>query len=875
MKYCLLGSLLLAFTATLYAESKPSAVPKPLAALIKIPAATAPAKVPAVPVDLSVNGKALMPVVVSDKASDTTKKLAQTLADYLQKISGGDFKVEAASQVLSSSTKGIVIGLSTQFSDLANQFDLKDPTKTEDYLLRSHMGGVLLVGSSDLAVKHAVWDFLYQLGYRQFFPGQNWEVIPDKKNLDIAVSTFEHPDYFARRIWPNYGAYPENIPKWAEWDERNRMALGITLYTGHAYDNIIKTHKAEFEKHPEYLTKPGGNKFCVSNPGLQQLVINYALAQFEKNPNLQSVSMEPSDGGGWKSDSCPDATAYKSVTDRVVTLANLVAQAVNKKFPDKFVGIYAYNEHSPPPTIQVDPHVIPSIATAFIHGGFTVDQLLEGWSKKASHVGIREYYWIYQWHRDLPGAESANIAYLATTIPHFHARGARFMNAESGDNWGPNGLGYYIASRLLWDTSQAADVDSLVTDFLDKAFGDAKVPMRHFYELLNGIDGKPAPPFSEDYIGRLYRTLDQAQKATTDTKVLARIHDLALYVRYLELYWDMTQASAEDRQSAFNDVLSFTWRIRETQMVHTKAVWRVLTRFANGAKVPAGSGFRVPEAKDPLKSSTPFTIQDIRQIITEGIANNKLREFETISFSEDLVKADALHLQVPTQRKPRTKFMFLRGNNDLLVWLDGPTIIKVRAGILYTNRGDAKLSLHYRAADIEADGNAETLPARQLQAFEVPPDKEWHEYSLQAPRPGIYVLRVSDSYMATLLDWPQSTPVTVVSTLQKRWVFRSNATLYFYVPKGTKTVGGLASGTYRIHGADGRVLLTNKSGHFNIPVPAGQDGKLWELGYANGSVALMTVPPFLARSPQELLLPKEVVEADKAEGNLHAGFHPA
>ncbi len=30
------------------------------------------------------------------------------------------------------------------------------------------------------------------------------------------------------------------------------------------------------------------------------------------------------------------------------------------------------------------------------------------------------------------------------------------MSAESSDNWGPNGLGYYPAARMLWDVDEAA-----------------------------------------------------------------------------------------------------------------------------------------------------------------------------------------------------------------------------------------------------------------------------------------------------------------------------------------------------------------------------------------------------------------------------------
>jgi hypothetical protein len=47
-----------------------------------------------------------------------------------------------------------------------------------------------------------------------------------------------------------------------------------------------------------------------------------------------------------------------------------------------------------------------------------------------------------------------------------------------------------------------------------------------------------------------------------------------------------------------------------------------------------------------------------------------------------------------------------------------------------------------------------------------------------------------------------------------------------------------------------------------VSVPDGQDGQLWRFRYARGPVRLLTVPPYLARSGDELLLPREVVERD-------------
>ncbi|MFM8469527.1 MAG: hypothetical protein ACKODH_06095 [Limisphaerales bacterium] len=50
-----------------------------------------------------------------------------------------------------------------------------------------------------------------------------------------------------------------------------------------------------------------------------------------------------------------------------------------------------------------------------------------------------------------------------------------------------------------------------------------------------------------------------------------------------------------------------------------------------------------------------------------------------------------------------------------------------------------------------------------------------------------------------------------------------------------------------------------------MPVEAGQDGKLWQLQNTAGTRMLMTVPPYLARSASELMLPEEVLKAAQAK----------
>jgi hypothetical protein len=89
--------------------------------------------------------------------------------------------------------------------------------------------------------------------------------------------------------------------------------------------------------------------------------------------------------------------------------------------------------------------------------------------------------------------------------------------------------------------------------------------------------------------------------------------------------------------------------------------------------------------------------------------------------------------------------------------------------------------------------------------------------------------------------------------------------MYFYVPKGTSTVGGFGGNAGVLKDGGGKVVFTfTKNDYFNVPVPPGQDGTLWKFENSLGSRLLMTVPPYLARNGEELLLPREVVERDAA-----------
>ena len=714
-----------------------------------------------------------------------------------------------------------------------------------------------------------MWDLLYRIGYRQYFPGENWEIIPRQQTLTLAINVEEAPDYHSRWIWYGWGPWDYARAPYERRCARNRAVQGIRLRTGHTYPVIIRANQAEFDKHPEYFPLIDGKrnvhpqaKLCTGNPDLRKLVVRHALRYFHQNPTADSISMDPSDGGGWGE--CDESQELGSVSDRALLLANEVAAAINEQYGGKLVGMYAYNYHSPPPTIRVKPNVVISVATAFIKGGYMLDEILDGWLKQGATLGIREYYGANPWDRDLPGrARGAQIEYLKRTIPEFHSRGARFMSAESSDNWGPNGLGYYLAARMLWDVEEAGRVDALIEDFLTRCFGPAKDPMREFYRQ---IDGSRPHLVLDDQLGRMFRSLSEAKRLADSPGVYARLNDLILYAHYVDLYDRYANATGPHRQAAFETLIRYTYRMRRTMMVHAKALYLDLPARDKSVSVPEQATWDVPEPNNPWKSSKPFTDDELNEYLREGTALHPLVElnFEPIRFSEDLVSASLLQLphvhpgNVASGRDTQSFY-------TLVEQAPAKIVLRITGGLIaqYRNLGNVRVEL-WQLGGASQNGEKEMLVASDRSA---PPDGTERTVTLHAKETGLHKITVSDGGDMTRVNSLPGTHISYMSSLETPINTHGRWSLYFYVPKGTDIIGMFGGGSPgTIVDPDGNeafVFDGRKPGYYSIPVPSGADGNLWKIHHAAGAVRLLTVPPYLARTGDELLLPREVVERDR------------
>ena len=790
------------------------------------------------------DGKASASICVSANADERTRGAASDLSTMLQRITGATFETKSG-----DGSEGIVLGTAKEFPTLSKDDRLTDSaiTARENYLLRSDPGRLILLGNTSRGVEHAVWDVLHRLGVRQFFPGEHWEIVPKQRDLTIEASTFQVPSYHSRSIWYGFGPLPERKDDYEIWCRRNRATKGIELLSGHAYGKIISANKDTFAAHPEYFAivkgkrsaaSDGDAKFCISNPDLRALVAKTCVGLLDADPTLDSVSVEPSDGGGWCE--CEACAKLGKPSDLALLLSNEVARAVAAKHPSKLIGQYAYNEHSPVPVVDGERNVVVSIAAGFIKGGATIDDLLDGWSQHVSTLGIREYLSVFPWDHDMPGsARAARLDYLQETIPHFHEKSARFYSAEASDNWGCNGLGYYIASRLLWDIGEAGNVEALFDDFLDQCFGPAKLPMTRFYNLIN----RSQPPASDDLIGRMYRNLKDASEMEIDDDMRARIDDLILYTRACELRLDYDSTQAKQRQSAFEAMLRHAWRIRTTGMVHTQAIWRDAPKRDKAVKLPADLA--------SWKSDAPFTREELDGFMEQGIEHRAVADFEPATFSSDLVPATPLKL---TSSKRGSFGELQRGTGSYWTWIDkAPATItlKVTAGLVYQNQGPAKVRLF---------PSGETQGA-SVSEGEAAPDKQPHEIVLKTTFTGLHRIEVEDHRAGSRIEFPEGMAATFNATFDQTAMLNGRHDLYFYVPAGTTIVGGFAEGQGRVIDGTGAKVqeFDGKPSYFSLPVAEGAGGKLWKFEFTSGRRVLLTVPPQMARSAEELLLPKEVV----------------
>ncbi|WP_347242876.1 DUF4838 domain-containing protein [Thermogutta sp.] len=813
------------------------------------------------------------------------------------------------------------MGTATDFPEEAKAAGLST-LGPEGVAVWTDKGRLWLLGNSPIAVSHAVSIFLEELGFRWYFPDPAWTVTPRLRDVAVQIRKVEQPGFAWRRIWYGWGARTPQLQRdYDAWMRHNRQGGAFRVDCGHAWERYIPAEM--FASHPEWFALVKGKRqppqLCVSNPELQNRFTEAVLEFLRRHPEQTMVSVEPNDGGGYCE--CPNCRAIGngSVSDQVFFLANLAARAVRKEFPGKYIGLYAYAHHADPPSFALEPNVYVQITTGFRYTTLSWEDQIRAFRQRGAQVGVYDYFSVYPWDWDLPGAAKAGRVFeLAKAVREYHTLGLTTYDAESSCNWGPNGPGYWIAAHLMWNPQ--LDAQSLFEDFCTRAFETAAAPMRRLYERWSRGER-----FSPRSLKLALQDLDAAYQATTSPEVVARLDRVAMYLHWLRLWLEYDQssrrnqwnrlvvASPEEIIQRAQECVVFSHRIMDTGLIHTFPMLFSSWFEQRFAALKLIDGFDLMEARKTWTGQPRAipTHEEVAQFRRED-----LKKFETLQ---------AVEIEGRTWRGP------LRPATELVPdavasWRQAKSALPaIESGeILFLGREGEELSISWQPFDKGHTILCDWLLRKQEATVasgrvEAPKGTPAHT-TVKLPENALYVLNPgTDFWRAARINIgdrpfvlraaPADTHGAPSGVPLRFWFPAMDERLYFYVPQGTRHfVLGIVSGgdpwtQLRIQTADGRVIVDDRvlagseisviveqdqrthgadsamANHSILPsseqseaVPKGADGQIWSLQLSGLRcvVELYDVPPYLACTPQGLLIPEDAISHSQSDGTEKA-----
>lgn len=642
----------------------------------------------------------------------------------------------------------------------------------EAFLIQSDgIKKLYLVGNSDLGIQHAVYAYLDMLGCRWFFAGDNWTIIPSLAGVGVKINALSYPAFDSREFFGSGGLESLRHPydpegkatgRWTVWKDRNRFGGTYTI-KGHYYQDFINKNKALFEAHPEYRPEvkgkrvpvSGSMKLCYSNPDVIDLFVKDRVAACkeiiakEVPKSIFAISVEPSDG--YDHCECAECVKLGSVTDRVFSLANHVAHAIRPLSPYAHVSLYAYNMHSPPPSITIEPNTIVQVgAYGFNKSNLPAEKLIEAWGRKCSALGVYDYWCIPQWGKDEPYI-NFNDGY-PKRVKFWHDNNVKCFNLETTYSGGAVGPALYMVSRLAWEPDQ--DPKPLFDDFYDKAFGSARPPMQRMLERWSS-----GFKLVESEIADSFKDIDEALHLTSDPAVKKRINDYLGYIEYLRLRYEFVNTDNVKDRTAWIErcrlLCHHLYRIHHSCMNHTT--------FTSGVLFWGTKGVNRPTTEEELdvpakRSSTPLSDEELSRILQEGVKKYIPAKYDRIAYPAD----DYAPMRPVTSLSSNTRETPVLTGDDshklgLFFWVP-ENVNEIILSVRFHNpppTWDNFTVKSLKNMALKEELFAATVP------FDKDDARKWNEYKIPVNGSGMYGIRILNVLQGVELRFPENLPLGI------------------------------------------------------------------------------------------------------------------
>ncbi|MHB0934779.1 MAG: DUF4838 domain-containing protein [Armatimonadota bacterium] len=829
-------------------------------------------------VKLAVAGKPVVKVFVAG-TPEQLGVAAPAVADLqrvLQKMVGTPYE-SVVGPFADTQAPGIYVGTAADFAGFGVEIP-RDLDTQELVVKTAGNGRLLLIGGGAWGISHAIDTFLDNVGCRWYYMGDAWEVVPQQPNLTVSLDLCDGPDFYLQRhIWAGAGMHSSWLKtEFANWQRRNRMGKPIRITTSHSWPGIDP--EKDFQAHPEWFGLVKGerknSKPCYAHPEVIQRGIQRALDYFRNNPTADMITVSAPDGTNYcECERCMALAGVKEIyelqgtpfgktadgrevslpSETIFNYANQVATAVAKEFPGKYVGCLAYSCYAHPPSFTLEPNIYVEITRGYRRTPLTQSEQIAEFAKKAKMLGIYEYLEVQPWTWEKPGrGRAAKLDYLASMMPYYYDNNMRSLNAEMSLNFAPNGVGYFITSRLLWDYK--TDIRAAEEELYRLAFGPAEAPMKRLYRRWES-----GQSMDERTTALAYRDLQEAAQLTANQpEYRTRVDLIRMYAHFLRWYLQPKQYGTESQ-----DVARWTeqfgteeakrrveyqgvWvsRLMDTGMVHSWPFNRTFMRRGNLLGC---------DTKNWMKPGPIPTGEEIERLFQQDLQGMKLDDAKEVPYTLFGNTLVPLPKGVPGSQP---------GTAPVLLNIHRANILNIKAAagqkVEITCAEDLPADTAARARFVGLEDYEKGLAEMVVQVV----DGVAAGRTLTFTSPGIGYLRVSIS--APLVK--VSAPTFLSGDLNLM-----EARLYFYVPRGTPRFLLRTSAdkgpTFTVKDAKGTVVLNTANARereFLIEVPAGTDGAVWSFEGpkdVNGtaSVQLIGVPNYYSLQPEQLLVPEDAL----------------
>ncbi|MGD9496140.1 MAG: DUF4838 domain-containing protein [Armatimonadota bacterium] len=459
--------------------------------------------------------------------------------------------------------------------------------------------GICCLGKTTRALNYAVTEAFRILGCRWYMPGPRGTIIPQVDRLALPPTHLVHRPSFALRGGtfiqvearpPDFvltGIPEEQYVDWATRNHMNRLKAAYPQswdygairgysweeYAGHTYSYLVPPAKY-WDEHPEYWPLVRGRRthlhssgraaeLCVSNPEVARIMAEGALEFFAGHPHGRRFCINADDEPSYwcECDACRALDTVENdfatqgdrslvLTDRCMTLVNAVATAVAERYPDRWVGTFAYGStREVPRRVRPADNVMIELTwwdRCFKHAMTDPDcpvnakglRRLRDWQRWTDAITIYGYLQYPHW--DVPQTFMHSEADFLRTV---HRRGVRHITDEWDTSFYASALLLSLRARLLWDIN--TDVDEFVRDFCEKMYGPAAEPMLAYYQRMERavaespeehVRFRGLERFTPRVMAECRRLLRQAARLAPEGVVRARIADQEYGLRITEMY---------------------------------------------------------------------------------------------------------------------------------------------------------------------------------------------------------------------------------------------------------------------------------------------------------------------------------------------------